>query len=220
MTSTMWSLNHSSNQEDDGLEPIHGSALSRPSSSPAHPSRSSYPAPPRGSSVAPQSGVMPTGGKRNQEPTLILRERQVDSVRAEVMRHRRAVRVKRYMGTAAWVLAGGLAVLLGAFLARGARTFFEPSIEAPPAIPPVAPSGLAPAALPTPAPGTPVASSPLASTPLASTPAPTAQRAAKAPSAPTRVSPAALPKSEPARPREPHSAPRRNSLRLDEIPTE
>jgi hypothetical protein len=128
-TNTMWSFNQPSNQEDDGLEPIVGSMGVRPSTPPRLPVH--MPSPAVGGSVVPPSGVR----VRAQEPTLILRERQLDSVRAHVQRQKRSAKLKRYMGTVAWVIAGGFAVLVGAILARGVRTFFEPgttpSDEAP-----------------------------------------------------------------------------------------
>jgi|GEM_PF-4228702 len=111
--------------EDDGLDPIEGPVSHVQPSSPyatlpyAEPSS----APGQPSGTAPGMGP---GPKRAQEPTLILRERQVDSIRAQVQRRRRSAQVRKHVGTLLWVAAGGFAVLLGAFLARGVRALWEP----------------------------------------------------------------------------------------------
>lgn len=63
---------------------------------------------------------------RTQEPTLVLRQRQVDSLRAEVHKHRRAAERRQSLSMILWGVAGGVAVLVGALLARALT---EPSSE-------------------------------------------------------------------------------------------
>lgn len=126
-----WSLS----QEDDGLEPVSGEALAEThlaaqrgaaSKSPERsPASSSRPIP-----AATFSEVTPTSRDseralrtlpprhRAQEPTLVLRDRQLDSLRAEVKKHRRAAERRQSLTTVLWGVAGGIAVLVGALLAR------------------------------------------------------------------------------------------------------
>jgi hypothetical protein len=57
--------------------------------------------------------------KRTVEPTLVLRNRQLDGLRAEVRRRQAAFKRQRFSSLFIWGLAGGAAVFGGAWLARG-----------------------------------------------------------------------------------------------------
>lgn len=127
-----WSLS----QEDDGLEPVSGEALAEThlaaqrdasgKGSEGSPASSSRPiAPPRFADVTPASrggerpGTNPPPSRqRAQEPTLVLRDRQLDSLRAEVKRHRQAAERRQSLTMVLWGVAGGIAVLIGALMAR------------------------------------------------------------------------------------------------------
>lgn len=197
-----WSLS----QEDDGLEPVHGpvSTVQYASSNLA----SSFESDPAGSSGLPP-GAAPLGAgtsrRRAQEPTLILRERQLDSLRAQVLRHRRLARFKRHVGTLLWVAAGGLAVLVGAFLARGARAFLGADVVDPSSS--ISESNSAP----------PLDAASLADVSARSDSNPTPPTA-RAPEASRAQSASARPSSPASSQRQ--AAPKRAALRLDEIPTE
>lgn len=124
-----WSLS----QDDDGLEPIVGSTSTSmdgrrrtplhglvrtvfidPLSQVPPPSSQQLPSSQhRRGSVVPQSGT-----RKVTEPTLVLQRRQVDSLRAEVLRHQKALAHQKRLSTIFWTLAGAAAVLAGAFLAR------------------------------------------------------------------------------------------------------
>jgi hypothetical protein len=137
-----WSLS----QEDDGLEPVSGEALAETHAAAQHALGNAPGRPSRGSlrSVAPQDQgfpdltppslgnvqvypvASPSRRPRAQEPTLVLRERQVDSLRAEVHKHRRAAERRQSLTMILWGLAGAVAVLVGALLARALT---EPSSE-------------------------------------------------------------------------------------------
>ncbi len=135
-----WSLS----QEDDGLEPVSGEALAETHAEAQHALGKAPEGGSRGSlrSVAsqdqgfsdltpPSSGSLkvypvPSRRPRTQEPTLVLRQRQVDSLRAEVHKHRRAAERRQSLTMILWGLAGAVAVLVGALLARALT---EPSSE-------------------------------------------------------------------------------------------
>lgn len=125
-----WSLS----QEDDGLEPVSGEALAEThlaaqrgavknerspasSSRPISTERFSDVTPASRGDRRPAVRVEPSR-HRAQEPTLVLRDRQLDSLRAEVKRHRQAAERRRSLTMVLWGIAGGIAVLIGALLAR------------------------------------------------------------------------------------------------------
>lgn len=124
-----WSLS----QEDDGLEPVSGEALAETHlaaqeaaakrKTEVSPSSSARPTPAamRFSEVTSSGNAAPRAlplRHRAQEPTLVLRERQVDSLRAEVLRHKQAAERRQSLTMILWGVAGGIAVLVGALLAR------------------------------------------------------------------------------------------------------
>jgi hypothetical protein len=204
----------SQTQEDDGLDPIPGPIShvqpSSPYSEGGLPHDTTGPSTPFQSSRPPASA----GPKRAQEPTLILRERQVDSIRAQVQRRRRSALLRRHVGTLLWVAAGGFAVLLGAFLARGVRALWQPDevgVES------VTEASLLAREFPSPAPQELTTPPELESSKKA---APSSSRSAPS-SAKAKGSPTQAPPTQSRSSQGPSAqGPRKAALRLDEIPTE
>lgn len=143
----VWSLS----KDDDGLESVHpltnkGAPLSsqseRPKGSP--PSRVG-----RGTTGAPSvfvdprsqvpQGQHPLPRRQEVEPTMVLKGRKLDEMRAEVARQKIAYQRKKQRTLVLWALAGGGALAMGWFV--GILLSPGPSGGSPPSLDPTLSSG-------------------------------------------------------------------------------
>jgi hypothetical protein len=182
--------------DDDGLEPL---------GSPIEPARLSQ--------VQRVQSSAPQGPRRKRdEATLVLRHRQLDSLRAEVRKQQKAQARERSLLFVFWGLAGGVAVMVGAFLARGVTSSRTSEADRSPAAMPVS----------APAPEPPRSAAP-ASVPLersSGSVAPAAE-ARKVPSGAEPSPEAELPPREAvSRSSAPSPSRKRAALSLDQLPTE
>lgn len=122
----VWSLS----QDDDGLE---GLGSSPQAVAAGFASRAARPVAPNSSTahsvvVDPVSQIpealpsrpsSPRSTRRGGETTLVLRDRKLDALRAEVKRRQTEFQRRRVSALVIWAAAGGIAVFVGATLARG-----------------------------------------------------------------------------------------------------
>lgn len=233
-----WSM-----QDDDGLEGLPGSGAPRSGTSPSsasgafprasvtRESHESVVVDPVSQIPAPLSSKKPS--RRAAEPTLVLRERQLDQLRAEVRRRQSAFRLRRFSSVVLWIVAGAFAVAGGAFLARNwdskastaqAERAAVPSIAAVQSAPAAAaarvdsvavtPVAAAPIAAPSVEPAAPNGA--LDTTPLASSPSASDLGGRAAASRAPGATEAARPTAAPV----PSSKALPSSLSLDDLPTE